>query len=107
MSEEGSPTRDGLKTVLGLLRGLGNAAGAMIESRLNMLIEFERREIARAARILALNLAAAVFTCAATGFAALAILWAAGAAHRVAAAAGIALAFAALALIALRSAADR
>jgi uncharacterized membrane protein YqjE len=107
MSEEDSPLRDGLKVVLSLLRGLGDAASTMIESRLAALVEFERREIARAARILALNLVAALFVFAATAFAALAILWAAGAAHRVAAAAGIAGAFGVLALIALRLTADR
>jgi hypothetical protein len=102
MSAEGSPLLDGLKAVLLVLRGLGAAAGSLIESRVDMLIEFERREIARAARVLALSLAAALFVCAATGFAALAVLFAAGEAHRVAAAAGLAAAFGVLALLAIR-----
>jgi uncharacterized membrane protein YqjE len=102
MSDEEAPRRDGLKSVLLLLRGLGAAAGSLIGSRLEMLIEFERREVARAARVFALCLAAAVFACAATGFAALAVLYAAGEAHRVAAAIGIAAVFACLALLAIR-----
>jgi hypothetical protein len=102
MSAEGSPLLDGLKAVLLLLRGLGAAAGSIIENRLDLLIEFERREIARAARVLALSLAAALFVCAATGFAALAVMYAAGEAHRVAAAIGIAATFGVLALVAVR-----
>jgi hypothetical protein len=52
--------------------------------------------------VFALSLAAALFVCAATGFAALAVLIAAGAEHRVAAAIGIAASFAVLALLAIR-----
>jgi uncharacterized membrane protein YqjE len=102
MSAEGSPILDGLKAALLTLRSLGAAASSLIESRTDMLIEFERREIARAVRIFALSMAAVVFVCAATGFAALAILFAAGEAHRVAAAVGIAAAFGVLALLAIR-----
>jgi hypothetical protein len=102
MSDEDPPPREGLKTLLLLLRGLGAAAGSAIGNRVDRMIEFERREVARAARVFALSLAAALFVCAATAFAALAVLLAAGEAHRVAAAIGIAATFGVLALLAIR-----
>jgi len=107
MPAEDSPLLDGLKTVLLVLRSIGAAAGSLIESRVDTLIEFERREIARAARVFALSLLAALFVAAATGFAALAILYAAGEAHRVAAALGLAAGFGVLALLAIRLAGVR
>ena len=76
--------------------------GGRLEMILQRMLEFERREVARAARVFALSLAAALFVCAATGFAALAVMFAAGEAHRVAAAIGIAAVFAVLALLAIR-----
>ena len=38
MSDDESPRRDGLQTLLLLLRGIGTAAGSLIGSRLEMLI---------------------------------------------------------------------
>lgn len=102
MSEEGSPLRNGLNAALLLLRSLGAVAGSIIESRVDLLVELQRREIARAARIFALSVAAALLACAAAAFAALAVLIAAGPAHRVAAAVGIAASFGVLALLAIR-----
>jgi hypothetical protein len=95
---EGPEPADRVTAVLSLLGRLTSAAGAIIASRANQFAAIERREVGRAASIFAFALTAAIFTCAAAGFAALAILSAVGEEHRALAAACIA---AGLALIAL------
>ena len=79
-NEEGSLNR--LSDLLGLLDRLGKLIVGVIESRAAQVIAFERLELRRVARLFALSLVAAVLTCAAAGFGAVAVLAALGEQHR-------------------------
>ena len=85
--------------LLSTLMRVGSAVGSLLASRTTTLIEAQRGELRRLAAALALAFAAALFACAATGFAAYAILVALGEEHRAAAAALIAGCFALLSAI--------
>jgi biotin transporter BioY len=95
---EGPPNR--LVDLLGLLDRLGKVITGVIESRTAQVIAFERLELRRVARLFALSLVAAVLTCAAAGFAAVAVLAALGEVHRAMGSAIIAMAMIVLAIIA-------
>jgi len=80
---------------------IGQLVGEAIERRAGRLVAFERREVRRAGSIIALLLAASVFACAATGFAAAAVLSALGERYRVLGASLLAAGFVVLALAAV------
>ena len=90
-----------MATLLSVLTRVGAVVGAILSNGTAHLIAAERSELRRLAGVLALALAAAVFACAATGFAAYSILVALGAEHRVVGAALIAAGFALLSGIAV------
>jgi cytochrome c biogenesis protein CcdA len=93
MTEPADPS-DRLTAVLTLLGRLSGAVGAIVASRASQFAKLERREVGRAARVFAYALCAALLVSCAAGFAALAIVVAAGEAHRVLAAGCLAAAFA-------------
>jgi hypothetical protein len=93
-------TLDHLEKFLHLLERARAMLGGMVSSRAAQFIAFERREVRRAASVFALAFTAAIMTCAAAGFAAVAVLAALGDAHRAAGAAFIALGLALIALCA-------
>ena len=93
-SEEDSQGR--LLALLGTLVRLGTALGSAIAGGKEHLVALQRHEVRRIAAVLALSLAAALFACAAAGFAAYAAIMALGEEHRVAGAALIAGCFALL-----------
>jgi hypothetical protein len=98
---ESEPAHDRLAPFLTLLGRVGTAVGAIVANRTAQLIALKRYEVRRAAAVIALALTAAVFACAAAGFAAFSILVALGEEHRAAGAALIAGCFALLAGLAV------
>ncbi|MGA2564820.1 MAG: hypothetical protein ABSF96_14770 [Steroidobacteraceae bacterium] len=99
-SDDKQPS-DGLSVALGILTRIVSAFGSIVEGRLGQLAIFQRREILRMASIFALMFTAAVFACAATGFAAFALLMALSPEHRAAACGCIAVGFALLTALAV------
>jgi len=99
--EHTNETHDRLSPLLTLLSRVGSLVAAIIASRASDLIAFERNEVRRAATMFALSFTAAIFACAAAGFAALSILIALGEEHRAAGAALIAGCFALLSGLAI------
>jgi len=100
----GNDTHDIHGRVSPLLQTLGRIGalvGAIIANRTAHLVAFNRYEVRKAASVMALALAAALFAVAAAVFAAIALLVALGEEHRAAGAALIAGCFALLAGIAV------
>jgi hypothetical protein len=84
-----------------LLTRIGGVIGTIIDVRAAQVTAIERREVQRAASVFALAFTAAVFACAAAGFAAVAVLTALGEEHRVVGSTCIAVGFALLAALAV------
>ncbi len=89
--------RDRLLPFLGALARLGSALGSIVAGGTAQLVAVQRHELRRLAAVFALSFAAAVFACAAAGFAAYSVLLALGEEHRVLGSALIAGCFALLA----------
>jgi integral membrane sensor domain MASE1 len=102
MAVEGSEeTDDRLTSVLTALARVGSTVGSILAGGTAQLMAAQRHELRRLAAVFAFALAAALFACAATGFAAYSILLALGEEHRAAASALIATGFALLSGIAV------
>jgi hypothetical protein len=99
-AEEGEDFRDRLTPFLTTLVRLGSVLGALVSNGTAQFLETQRAELRRLAAVFALMFTAAMFACAAAGFAAYAILVALGEEHRAAACALIAACFALLSGIA-------
>ncbi len=91
---------DRVSPLLHTLGRIGALIGAIVANRTAHLVAINRHEVRKAASVLALAMAAALFAVVATVFAAVAVLVALGEEHRVAGAALIAGCFALLAGIA-------
>jgi hypothetical protein len=100
-AEHKDESHDGLPSMLTTLGRIGSLVGAIVANRTAHLFEINRGEVRRAAAVLALALAAALFAVAAAGFAAVAVLVALGEEHRAAGATLIAGCFALLSGIAI------
>lgn len=100
VSEDKQPS-DGLSVALALVTRLISAFSSIIEGRIGQVAALERREIQRAASVFAFAFTAAVFACAAAGFAAFAVLTALSEEHRAAGCACIAVGFALLTALAV------
>lgn len=98
-TEEDSNSR--LLSLLGTLVRLGTAISAAVAGGTSHLLAVQRHEMRRLAAVLALSFAAAMFACAATGFAAYAVIIALGEEHRAAGAALVAAGFGLLSGIAV------
>jgi hypothetical protein len=101
MTASDDEPRDRMGTLLTLLSRVSTVIGSIIDNRTAQVVAVERREVRRAAGLFALAFTAAVFACAAAGFAAVAILTALGDEHRAVGSACIAAGFALLAAIAV------
>lgn len=99
--EDGEDVRDHVTPFLATLARVTSTVGSLLAGGTAHLIEAQRAGVRKLAAVLALTLAAAVFACAAAGFAAYAILLALGEEHRVAGSALIAGCFALLSGIAV------
>lgn len=99
--DESDDDHERLAPFLTLLGRAGSLIGSMMATGAAQLIAIKRHEVRRAATVIALALTAAIFACAAAGFAAFSILVALGAEHRAAAAALIAGCFALLSGVAM------
>ena len=97
--EEDSQSR--LLTLLNTLLRLGTALGSAFAGGTAHFMAAQRHEVRRLAAVLALSLAAALFACAAAGFAAYSVITALGEEHRVMGSALIAGCFALLSGIAV------
>ena len=82
-SESSSSLGEKLAALLGLLRTAGNLLGAAVGGSASRALMLWRQELRRAVTALALALTAAIFTCAAAGFAAAALVEALGDTHRL------------------------
>jgi hypothetical protein len=100
-AEEGDEFRDRLTPLLTTLARVGSLVGSLLTNGTAQIIETQRSELRRLAAVFALALAAALFACAAGGFAAYAVLVALGEEHRAAASALIAGCFTLLSGIAI------
>jgi MFS family permease len=101
MAEQGSEdVHDRVTPFLATVARVTSAVGSLLANGTAQLIDAQRGEVRKLAAVLALALAAAIFGCAAAGFAAYAILLALGEEHRVAGSALIAGCFALLSGIA-------
>jgi len=98
--DDGEEVRDRVTPLLSVLARVSSALGALLANRTASLIEAQRGELHRLAAAFALAFVAAIFACAAAGFAAYAILVALGEEHRAAGAALVAACFALLSGIA-------
>jgi hypothetical protein len=74
---------DRLLPFLGALARLGSTVGSIVAGGTAQLVAAQRHELRRIAAVFALSFAAAVFACAAAGFAAYSVLMALGEEHRV------------------------
>jgi len=99
-SEDKQPS-DGLSVALALVTRLISAFGSIVEGRIGQVAALERRGIQRAASVFAFAFTAAVFACAAAGFAAFAVLTTLSPEHRAAGCACIAVGFALLTALAI------
>jgi heme A synthase len=99
--DDNNEPHDRMTPLLSILGRVGSVVGSIIASRAAQLLAIKRNELRRAAAVIALALAAAIFACAAAGFAAFSILVALGEEHRAAAAALIAGCFALLSGVAI------
>jgi hypothetical protein len=99
--------RDRLLPFLGALARLGSTVGSIVAGGTAQLVAVQRHELRRLAAVFALSFAAAVFACAAAGFAAYSVLLALGEEHRVLGSALIAGCFALLAGISVLLARSR
>ena len=100
--EDSEDVHDPVTPFLATLARVASTVGSLLASGTAHLIEAQRDGVRKLAAVLALSLAAAaVFACAAAGFAAYAILLALGEEHRVAGSALIAGCFALLSGIAM------
>ena len=99
-SEDKQPS-DGLSVALALVTRLISAFGSIVEGRIGQVGALERRGIQRAASVFAFAFTAAVFACAAAGFAAFAVLTTLSPEHRAAGCACIAVGFALLTALAI------
>jgi hypothetical protein len=99
-SEDKQPG-DGLSVALALVTRLISAFGSIVEGRIGQVAALERRGIQRAASVFAFAFTAAVFACAAAGFAAFAVLTTLSPEHRAAGCACIAVGFALLTALAI------
>jgi hypothetical protein len=98
-ADEDSHSR--LVSLLGTLIRLGTALGSAVAGGTAQFVAAQRHEVRRMASVLALSLAAALFACAAAGFAAFSVITALGEEHRVVGTALIAGCFALLSGIAV------
>jgi len=105
--DDSDEPHDRMAPFLTMLGRVGTAVGAIIASRTAQLIALKRNEVRRAAAVIALALTAAIFACAAAGFAAFSILVALGEEHRAAGSALIAGCFALLSGLAILLARSR
>jgi hypothetical protein len=94
--DEGDEDHERLVPFLTLLGRAGSVIGSMVATGAAQVLAIKRNEMRKAATVIALALSAAIFACAAAGFAAFSILVALGEEHRAAAAALIAGCFALL-----------
>jgi hypothetical protein len=101
MSSDHSGPLEHLSAFVRILVKFSEVLGTAIETRTQKFIAFERMEVRRAAKVLALALAAALFAAGAAAFAAVAVLAALGEEHRAMGAAIIAVCMALLALLAV------
>jgi hypothetical protein len=99
--DEGDENQEHLAPFLTLLGRAGSVIGSMVATGAAQVIAFKRNQVRKIAMIIALALTAAIFACAAAGFAAFSILVALGPEHRAAAAALIAGCFALLSGLAI------
>jgi hypothetical protein len=99
--EENEDVRDRVTPFLATLARVSSTVGSLLASGTAHLIDAQRSEVRKLAAVLALAFAAAIFACAAAGFAAYAMLLALGEEHRVAGSALIAGCFALLSGIAV------
>jgi hypothetical protein len=99
--QESEDIHDRVTPFLATLARVTSAVGSLLASGTTRLMEAQRGEIRKLAAVLALALTAAIFACAAAGFAAYAILVALGEEHRAAGSALIAGCFALLSGIAV------
>jgi hypothetical protein len=90
-----------LAPFLTLLARTGSTLGSIVTTGAAQFLAVKRSELRKAASVIALALSAAVFACAAAGFAAFSILVALGEEHRAAASALIAACFALLSGVAI------
>lgn len=82
-SESSSSLGEKLAALLGLLRTAGSLLGAAVGGSASRALMLWRQELRRAVTALALALIAALFTCAAAGFAAAGLVEALGDTHRL------------------------
>jgi hypothetical protein len=102
MAEQDSEdVHDRVTPFLATVARVTSAVGSLLASGTAQVIDAQRGEVRKLAAVLALAFAAAIFACAAAGFAAYAILVALGEEHRVAGSALIAGCFALLSGIAV------
>jgi hypothetical protein len=99
--DEGVDQHERLAPFLTLLGRAGSVIGSMVATGAAQVLAIKRNEVRKAATVIALALTAAIFACAAAGFAAFSILVALGPEHRAAAAALIAGCFALLSGVAI------
>jgi hypothetical protein len=92
---------DRLAPLLTMLGRVSSVVGSIIASRTTQLVAIRRNEVRRAATVIALAFTAAIFACAAAGFAAFSILVALGEERRAAGSALIADCFALLSGLAI------
>jgi hypothetical protein len=100
-ASEDKQAGDGLSVALALVTRLISAFGSIVEGRIGQVAALERRGIQRAASVFAFAFTAAVFACAAAGFAAFAVLTTLSPEHRAAGCACIAVGFALLTALAI------
>jgi hypothetical protein len=99
--DDGDENQERLAPFLTLLGRAGSVIGSIVATGAAQMIALKHNEVRKFATVVALALTAAIFACAAAGFAALSILVALGQEHRAAAAALIAGCFALLSGVAI------
>jgi hypothetical protein len=105
--EHSDEHQERLAPFLSMLGHAGSLVGSIVATGAAQLLAIKRNELRKAASMVALAFTAAIFACAAAGFAAFSILVALGEEHRAAAAALIAGCFALLSGVAILLARDR
>lgn len=108
MSDDtGNEPQDRLAPFLAMAARVGSTVGSIVANGAAQVMATQRREVRKIAGVLALAFTAAVFACAAAGFAAFSLLVTLGEEHRAAASALIAVCFALLSGVAILLARDR